>query len=75
MGQTLNGASGLDIDAEKKVVEEILKQLFAQNNSHEDVTLAMKNFGIQRFNHFHVLVSKLIFYWINQSLKFLKFDN
>lgn len=49
MGDTLNGTSGLDIDAEKKLMEETLKELRADNISEEAITLAMKDLGIQRF--------------------------
>lgn len=48
MGETLNGISGLDIDSEKKLTEEKLKQLRAENTSHEAITFAMKDLGIQR---------------------------
>ncbi|KAI5666651.1 hypothetical protein M9H77_16504 [Catharanthus roseus] len=48
MGDTLNGTSGLDIDAEKKLMEETLKELRADNISEEAITLAMKDLGIQR---------------------------
>ncbi|KAK6119897.1 hypothetical protein DH2020_046371 [Rehmannia glutinosa] len=45
-GETLNGTSGLDIDSEKQVVEEILKELRADSEKH--VTSVMKDLGIQR---------------------------
>ncbi|KAK4492259.1 hypothetical protein RD792_003062 [Penstemon davidsonii] len=48
MGETLNGTSGLDIDAEKKLVEDTLKQLRAENNSENSIKVAMKDLGIQR---------------------------
>ncbi|KAL0390006.1 UNVERIFIED_CONTAM: Alcohol-forming fatty acyl-CoA reductase [Sesamum calycinum] len=48
LGETLNGTSGLDIDAEKKLVEETLKQLSAENYSEDSVKSAMKDLGIQR---------------------------
>ncbi|KAL3850313.1 hypothetical protein ACJIZ3_012195 [Penstemon smallii] len=48
MGETLNGTYGLDIDAEKKLVEDTLKQLRAENNSENSIKLAMKDLGIQR---------------------------
>lgn len=52
MGETLNGPSVLDIDAEKKVMEEKLKELRAENSSDEAVNLAMKNLGLQRAKKF-----------------------
>lgn len=47
-GETLNGNSYLDIDEEKKVIEEKLMELEAQNASEKEVKLAMKDLGIQR---------------------------
>lgn len=49
MGDTLNGASGLDIDGERKVVEQELNELQAEGASEEAITLAMKDLGIKRF--------------------------
>ncbi|XP_022898658.1 fatty acyl-CoA reductase 3-like [Olea europaea var. sylvestris] len=48
LGETLNGISGLDIDREKKVAEETLKQLSVENSSQEYIKSAMKELGIQR---------------------------
>ncbi|KAG8387509.1 hypothetical protein BUALT_Bualt02G0028500 [Buddleja alternifolia] len=48
MGETLNGASGLDIETEKKFVDETLKQLRIENCSEDSITSAMKDLGIQR---------------------------
>ncbi|KAG8387510.1 hypothetical protein BUALT_Bualt02G0028600 [Buddleja alternifolia] len=48
MGETLNGASGLDIETETKLIDETLKQLRAENCSEDSITSAMKDFGIQR---------------------------
>ncbi|XP_009631061.1 alcohol-forming fatty acyl-CoA reductase-like isoform X2 [Nicotiana tomentosiformis] len=48
MGETLNGTSGLDIDKEKKVMEETLKQLKAEGSSENSITSAMKELGIER---------------------------
>lgn len=49
MGETLNGVSGLDIDFEKKVVDEKLNQLSLQRASEKEITQAMKDLGIERF--------------------------
>lgn len=49
MGEALNGTPGLDIYSEKKLMEDTLKQLGAQNYSQDDIKSAMKDFGIQRF--------------------------
>ncbi|CAI9785873.1 unnamed protein product [Fraxinus pennsylvanica] len=48
LGETLNGTSGLNIDKEKKVVEETLKQLGVEDSSQECIKSAMKDLGIQR---------------------------
>lgn len=48
MGETLNGVSGLDIDEEKKIVEEKLRELQSQGASPREITRSMKDFGIQR---------------------------
>ncbi|KDO58051.1 hypothetical protein CISIN_1g037479mg [Citrus sinensis] len=48
MGDTLNGASGLDIDVERQVVEQELNELQAEGASEEAITLAMKDLGIKR---------------------------
>ncbi|KAK4440622.1 Alcohol-forming fatty acyl-CoA reductase [Sesamum alatum] len=48
LGETLNGASGLDIAAEKQLVEETLKQLRAEKYSEDSIKSAMKDLGIQR---------------------------
>lgn len=49
LGDTLNGTSGLDINAEKQLIEERLKELNAENASEKSITSAMKDLGIQRF--------------------------
>lgn len=48
MGETLNGASGLDIDVEKTVVAQELNELQAEGASEQAITLAMKELGIKR---------------------------
>ncbi|CAI9773634.1 unnamed protein product [Fraxinus pennsylvanica] len=48
LGDTLNGTSGLDINAEKQVIEEKLKELNDENVSAKSITSAMKDLGIQR---------------------------
>ncbi|GLT48745.1 hypothetical protein SLA2020_223530 [Shorea laevis] len=50
MGETLNGVSGLDIDAEKQIAEDKLNQLQAQGASPQAITQAMKDLAIQRAN-------------------------
>ena len=50
MGETLNGTSGLDINMEMKIVEERLSELRAWEATEGDITLAMKDLGIQRFD-------------------------
>ncbi|KAJ8559643.1 hypothetical protein K7X08_003701 [Anisodus acutangulus] len=48
LGETLNGTSGLNIDTEKKVMEETLKHLRFQGCSEEAITAAMKELGLER---------------------------
>ncbi|CAL9227888.1 unnamed protein product [Arabidopsis halleri] len=48
MGETLNGSTGLDINHEKKFVQEKLDQLRAIGASPETVTQAMKDLGLRR---------------------------
>ncbi|KAM3398932.1 fatty acyl-CoA reductase 3 [Capsicum galapagoense] len=50
LGETLNKNSKLDIDVEKKVIEEKLKELEAQRLTRKEVTMAMRDLGIQRAN-------------------------
>lgn len=49
MGETLNGASGLDIDGEKRLIDDTLKSLKADQNCSDDfIKSKMKDLGIQR---------------------------
>ncbi|KAJ9699472.1 hypothetical protein PVL29_008186 [Vitis rotundifolia] len=48
MGETLNGTFGLDIEEEKRVMEERLDELQSEGATREAITLAMKDLGIQR---------------------------
>lgn len=49
MGEALNGVSGLDIDAEKKLIDDTLKSLKADHNCSDDfIKSQMKDLGIQR---------------------------
>ncbi|KAJ8551986.1 hypothetical protein K7X08_028429 [Anisodus acutangulus] len=48
MGETLNGTLGLDIEAEKKVMDKTLKQLEAENASEKAITTTMKELGLER---------------------------
>ncbi|CAI9105580.1 OLC1v1004528C1 [Oldenlandia corymbosa var. corymbosa] len=52
VGDTLNGTSGLDIENEKRIIDEKLKEFKAENATEKDVKLAMKNLGIQRARKF-----------------------
>ncbi|KAM1100211.1 hypothetical protein FF1_006660 [Malus domestica] len=49
MGETLNGTTGLDIDNEIRLLQEKLKELRAEEASEQAITLALKDFGLQRF--------------------------
>ncbi|ESQ53764.1 hypothetical protein EUTSA_v10025005mg [Eutrema salsugineum] len=48
MGETLNGTTGLNINHEKKLVQEKLDQLRATGASPETITQAMKDLGLTR---------------------------
>ncbi|XP_047317048.1 alcohol-forming fatty acyl-CoA reductase-like [Impatiens glandulifera] len=48
MGETLNGVSGLDIDNEKRIVDEKLGILSGGKAEESQVTLAMKDLGMER---------------------------
>ncbi|XP_027911721.1 alcohol-forming fatty acyl-CoA reductase-like [Vigna unguiculata] len=50
MGETLNGSSKLDINIEKLLTEEKLKELEAENASEKTITSVMKNLGTIRSN-------------------------
>ncbi|PSS03141.1 Alcohol-forming fatty acyl-CoA reductase [Actinidia chinensis var. chinensis] len=52
MGETLNETSGLDINTEMKMVEERLSELKAWKATEGEITLAMKDLGIQRARKF-----------------------
>ncbi|AES67032.2 putative oxidoreductase [Medicago truncatula] len=47
-GVSLNGVPGLDIDMEKKLVEEKLNQFQAQGTTEHDIEVAMKDLGMER---------------------------
>lgn len=47
-GDTLNGVSGLDIDEEKKLVDQKLNELQAEGATAEEIKEAMKDMGIER---------------------------
>ncbi|XP_009781720.1 fatty acyl-CoA reductase 8-like isoform X1 [Nicotiana sylvestris] len=47
LGETLNKDLYLDIDVERRVIEDKLKELEAQNLTSKEVTIAMKDLGIQ----------------------------
>ncbi|KAM7528099.1 hypothetical protein LguiB_031509 [Lonicera macranthoides] len=48
MGESLNGALGLDVDAEKKLVEETLNDLLSKEATQEAITTTLMDLGIQR---------------------------
>lgn len=53
MGETLNGTTCvLDIESEKKLIEDTLKHMKAENYSEEDIKSAIKDLGIQRARKF-----------------------
>ncbi|XP_027347465.1 fatty acyl-CoA reductase 3-like [Abrus precatorius] len=48
LGVSLNGVPGLDIDVEKKIVEEKLNQLREEGATEDDIKMAMKDLGMKR---------------------------
>ncbi|KAM6595226.1 hypothetical protein CsatA_005750 [Cannabis sativa] len=54
MGESLNGAIGLDINNELNLLQQKLKQLQPNNSdlTNSQITLAMKDFGLQRAKEF-----------------------
>jgi fatty acyl-CoA reductase len=48
MGVSLNGVSGLDIDVEKKIIEEKLNMLRQEGATENDIKVAMKDLGMKR---------------------------
>ena len=48
-GDSLNGVSGLDIDAERTIVCDKLDELREQGATEREIKIAMKNLGISRF--------------------------
>lgn len=53
LGESLNGTKGLDIDEERKIVEDHLKELKSDHNSNEkSIRWAMKDLGMKRANHY-----------------------
>ncbi|CAI8592894.1 unnamed protein product [Vicia faba] len=51
-GVSLNGVQGLDIDMEKKLVEEKLNHLQAKGATEHDIKVAMKDLGIERASEY-----------------------
>ncbi|KAI4383755.1 hypothetical protein MLD38_009557 [Melastoma candidum] len=48
MGETLNGVIGLDIEQEKRIVDEKLEELRKESVPEKDARVAMKQLGIER---------------------------
>lgn len=49
LGEALNGAQGLDINTEKKIAEQRLKELsYEETATDKSITSAMKDLGIER---------------------------
>ena len=67
MGDTLNGSTGLDIDNEVRLVEEKLKELHAENATEAEITIAMKDFGIERFV---IIGFNMTIIYIHATMKF-----
>ncbi|KAE8697044.1 Fatty acyl-CoA reductase 3 [Hibiscus syriacus] len=60
MGEILNGVSGLDINAEKEIIEHKLNELGIQRASDKEITQSMKDLGIQR-TRFYGLPNTYVF--------------
>lgn len=58
LGDSLNGVSGLDINAEDKVVREKLTELEQLGATEKEIKEVMKDLGISRFvkNHSKIFV-------------------
>nr|GEW62311.1 fatty acyl-CoA reductase 3-like [Tanacetum cinerariifolium] len=53
LGDTLNEVNGLDIKQEKMIIEDTLNKLkFDRDANDKTITLAMKDLGMQRANHY-----------------------
>ncbi|KAI3688115.1 hypothetical protein L1987_81823 [Smallanthus sonchifolius] len=53
LGESLNGTNGLDIDEERKIIEDKLKELKSDSNADDKlIKLAMKDLGMQRAKHY-----------------------
>ncbi|PWA95109.1 gland-specific fatty acyl-CoA reductase 1 [Artemisia annua] len=53
LGESLNGTSGLDIDEERKIVQEKLKEVKSDQNANDNsIKIAMKKLGMERSNHY-----------------------
>ncbi|KAI3774583.1 hypothetical protein L1987_49142 [Smallanthus sonchifolius] len=50
-GEPLNGKTKVDIDKEKQVIEECLKQLMTEKATDKAIASSMKDLGIQRAKH------------------------
>jgi fatty acyl-CoA reductase len=49
MGETLNGTLGLDVEAEKRLVEQKLDDFRANGATEKEITVAMKDMGMERY--------------------------
>jgi len=58
---SLNGVTGLDIDMEKKKVEEKLNELREEGATQHDIELAMRDLGSKRFVTTSTLMAPLPF--------------
>lgn len=56
LGASLNGVQGLDIDEEKRVVEEKLNLLQQEGATENEIKIAMKDLGIKRLVTSHLLL-------------------
>ena len=68
LGDSLNGVPGLDIEAEKELVEHKLHELQRQGATDKEIKVAMKDLGLKRFVKINF---RIIFYFLLLSFLFI----
>lgn len=67
MGKALNGDSGLDVDKEKKLVEEGLEELKELEAEEKIISLTMKDLGTKRY----AMITIVVFFFIIKHFEFM----
>lgn len=66
LGESLNGTNGLDINEERKIVEDKLKELKSDNNANDkSIKLAMKDLGMQRYLFGYTLICDFVLFFLS----------